>query len=95
MVGIHLVATAEVGKLKMARRDPTGNDSKTAIKGSRKVDYALEGIHDAEIYDGTLLEPGMTFKGPAIVEDPGTTVVLHPGNDAEVDGYGNLHITIS
>jgi len=34
----------------------------------------------------------MKTEGPAIVEDPGTTVVLHPGNRAEVDGYGNIHI---
>jgi N-methylhydantoinase A len=26
------------------------------------------------------------------VEDPGTTVVIHPGNRARVDGYGNIHI---
>ena len=37
----------------------------------------------------------MTFAGPAIVEDSGTTVVVHPGNRVEVDGYGNIHIHIT
>ena len=37
-------------------------------KGRRRVDYATEGIHEAEIYDGEMLEPGMGFTGPAIVE---------------------------
>lgn len=92
MVGIHLVASAEVGKLTMAKRDPSGADAKIALKGQRSVDYALEGVHEADIYDGTKLESGMTFTGPAIVEDPGTTTVIHPGNRVEVDGYGNLHI---
>ncbi|MEC9243799.1 hydantoinase/oxoprolinase family protein [Nitratireductor rhodophyticola] len=92
MVGIHLVASAEVGKLTMAKREPTGADTKLALKGQRSVDYALEGVHEASIYDGTKLESGMTFTGPAIVEDPGTTTVIHPGNRVEVDGYGNLHI---
>ncbi len=94
MVGVHLVASAEVGKLTMSERPSTGNGVDSALKGKRSVDYATEGIHEADIYDGTKLEPGMAFNGPAIVEDPGTTVVIHPGSHAEVDGYGNIHITL-
>jgi len=92
MVGIHLVASAEVGKLAIAKREATGKKIDAAIKGVRNVDYALDGVHEATIYDGAGLEPGMRFSGPAVVEDPGTTVVVHPGNAAEIDGYGNLHI---
>ena len=55
---------------------------------------ALEGIHDATVYDGELLEPGAAFSGPAIVETKGTTTVVHPGNEARVDEYGNLLISI-
>jgi N-methylhydantoinase A len=95
MVGIHLVASAEVGKLTMRKRDATGAKAEIALKGHRDVDYALEGVHKAAIYDGTKLEPGMSFTGPAIVEDPGTTVVIHPGNRVEVDGYGNIHIHLA
>ncbi|MFI0847009.1 hydantoinase/oxoprolinase family protein [Mesorhizobium sp. IMUNJ 23232] len=95
MVGIHLVASAEVGKLTMRKREATGALAEAALKGHRDVDYALEGVHKAAIYDGTKLEPGMRFAGPAIVEDPGTTVVVHPGNRVEIDGYGNIHIHLA
>lgn len=95
MVGIHLVASAEVGKLTVKERQPTGTPASAAMKGERDVDYALEGVHKAAIYDGTKLEPGMEFDGPAIVEDPGTTIVIHPGNKVRVDGYGNIHIVLS
>lgn len=95
MVGIHLVAAAEVGKLTMAKREPTGAAADKALKGRRQVDYALEGAHEAAVYDGTKLEPGMAFPGPAIVEDPGTTVVIHPGNRAEIDGHGNIQIHLA
>jgi len=95
MVGIHLVASAEVGKLTVKERQPTGTPASAALKGERSVDYALEGVHTAGIYDGTKLEPGMEFDGPAIVEDPGTTVVIHPGNKVRIDGYGNIHIALS
>lgn len=94
MVGIHLIASAEVGKLKMVEKKETGADAARALKGNRDVDFALEGIHDTRIYDGLKLEAGMKFEGPAIVEDPGTTVVIHPGNKASVDGYGNIHIAV-
>jgi len=95
IVGIHLVASAEVGKLTMKKRAGGGADTASALKGHRDVDYALEGIHKAKIYDGTRLRPNMRIVGPAIVEDPGTTVVIHPGNQAEVDGYGNIHIYLA
>jgi N-methylhydantoinase A len=95
MVGIHLVASAQVGKLAMRRQDATGAAAATALKGRRDVDYALEGIHEAAIYDGAKLEPGMTFDGPAIVEDSGSTIVVHPGNKVEVDGYRNILIHLA
>ncbi|MCY3674731.1 MAG: hydantoinase/oxoprolinase family protein [Rhodobacteraceae bacterium] len=94
MVGIHLVAVAEVGKLSLPVREATGQDVSTAVKAVREVDYALEGIHEATIYDGARLEPGMAFEGPAIIEEEGTTTVVHPGNKTVVDDYGNYIITI-
>ncbi|MCY4608195.1 MAG: hydantoinase/oxoprolinase family protein [bacterium] len=94
MVALHVVSTVEIGRLAMAPRETTGRTPGEARKGTRRVDYALEGIHEAAIYDGQKLEPGMAFDGPAIVEDPGTTVVIHPGQDAEVDGFGNIRIHV-
>ena len=94
MQGFRLVASVEVGKLAPTRREATGEDVRIACKGRREVDYALEGRHRAAIYDGERLLPGMRFEGPAIVEDPGTTVVAHPGDRAEVDGFGNLHLQV-
>jgi N-methylhydantoinase A len=94
MVGIHLVASAEVGKLAMHEAPSAGADAGSAKKGERDVDYAVDGIHTAAIYDGTRLKSGMRFAGPAIIEDPGTTTVIHPGNQVHVDGYGNIHIAI-
>lgn len=95
MVGIHLVATAAVGKLTMQAQATTATDVSTAVKSERDIDYALEGRHTAKCFDGDKLEPGMTLTGPAIVEDAGTTVVIHPGDAVSVDGYGNLHIVLA
>ncbi|CAN7474870.1 5-oxoprolinase [Devosia sp. Root413D1] len=94
IIGLHLVAASEVGKLEITRLERTGASLEAAIKGRRDVDYATDGVHEATIYDGTRLEPGMSFAGPAVIEDPGTTVVIQPGNRVSIDDYGNIHIAI-
>ncbi len=94
MVGIHLVALAQVGKPSLPERPVTGAGLKAAQKGTRTVDYALEGVHEAMIYDGIKLEPDMSFIGPAIIEEEGTTTVVHPGNRVAVDGFGNYTISL-
>ena len=70
----------------------TGAKLEDAVKGRRMVDYATEGRHEATIYDSTKFEPGMAFTGPAVIEDPGTTIVVHPGNRVSIDEFGNTHI---
>jgi N-methylhydantoinase A len=93
-VGTHLVAIAEVGKLKPVPLPATGRKLEAALKGERSVDYATDGVHLAAVYDGALLEPGIRLHGPAIIETKGSTVVVHPDNTLEVDVYGNLIISI-
>lgn len=93
-VGTHVVAFAAVGKLEPAKLPVTGRSLEDARKGRREVDFALEGIHLSDIYDGHLLEPGMGLSGPAIIETRGTTMVIHPGNRVQVDDYGNVHISL-
>jgi N-methylhydantoinase A len=91
-VGLHLIARADIGKLEPARLKVTGRRVPDTLKGRREVDYALEGVHSADIYDGDLLEPGMEFRGPAVIEMRGTTILVHPRNEVHMDGYGNIHI---
>ncbi|MCJ2121193.1 hydantoinase/oxoprolinase family protein [Methylobacterium sp. J-077] len=93
LVGFHVVAFARVGTLEILREECTASDASSAQKGTRNVNYAASGIHRAHIYDSTKLKPGMSFNGPAIIEDPGTTIVVFPANTVSVDGYGNICIT--
>jgi N-methylhydantoinase A len=94
LIGVHVVAVADVGKLEPAPLPANGATVEEALKGRRSVDYGLEGIHDAAIYEGELLPPGGRFSGPAIVESRGSTVVVHPGNEVAVDAYGSLVIEV-
>ena len=95
IVGVHLIASSEVGKLEMLPLPKTGASLADAIKGRRAVDYATEGVHQATIYNAEKLEPDMRFSGPAVIEDPGTTIVVHPGNAVWIDDFGNTHIELA
>jgi N-methylhydantoinase A len=45
------------------------------------------------VYDGDALAAGNRIAGPAIVETPDTTVVVHPGRTLTLDALGNFAIT--
>lgn len=92
LVCYHLIAIAEVDKLKPQKIQPSGKKLADAIKGQRKVDFIEDGIHEATIYAGELLEPGMKFSGPAVVEESGATIVIPAGLPCEIDEYGNYQI---
>ena len=38
---------------------------------------------------------GMELTGPVIIEEQTSTIVLHPGQNARVDEYLNLEVTLS
>ena len=47
----------------------------------------------AKMIIGTDLTPGDTVEGPAVIEEYGSTVPLHPGFTATVDDFGNLLVS--
>jgi N-methylhydantoinase A len=63
-----------------------------AVTGSRRVHFDDDWV-DTPTYDRTLLTPGDVVAGPAVVEEFGSTVPVHPGFAAAVDAHGNLLLT--
>ncbi|MGY1653189.1 hydantoinase/oxoprolinase family protein [Geodermatophilus sp. SYSU D01119] len=64
-----------------------------ARTGSRPVLFGEDGSEDwaeTPTYDRTRLAPGDVVAGPAVVEEFGSTVPVHPGFTATVDRFGNL-----
>lgn len=66
-------------------------DSSAAIKQTRRVRFT-SGSVDAAVYDGERLVAGHFLTGPAIIEYWGTSVVVHPGQEALIDAHGNCII---
>ena len=52
----------------------------------RQLNYNVQ----TPVYDRALLAAGARLVGPAIVEEPAATIVLSPGDQAEVNPYGAL-----
>jgi N-methylhydantoinase A len=92
LVTFHLIAMAEVDKLKPQKSPQSEGTLADAVKGEREVDYLEAGIHKATIYNGDDLAPGMHFTGPAIIEEAETTVVIPPNMSCHIDEYSNYQI---
>jgi N-methylhydantoinase A len=58
-------------------------------KSSRKV-YFGTAFRDTPIYDRATLPPGHRLDGPAVIEEFGSTTVVFPGQQVEVDPHGIL-----
>jgi N-methylhydantoinase A len=61
--------------------------------GARKAFFAGRFVA-TPVWAGPRLAAGQTIAGPAIVEEPFTTIVLYPGQRAKVDALGNYLITL-
>ncbi|MCW2741072.1 MAG: hyuA [Blastococcus sp.] len=62
-----------------------------AVTGSRRVFF--DDWQDTPTYNRPDLAPGDVVSGPAIIEEFGSTVPVHPGFAVTVDAYGNLLLT--
>ena len=54
--------------------------------------YFEDGYRETAIYDRLRLSPGNRIDGPAIITQPDCTTVLAPGQQLEIDRFGNLVI---
>ena len=54
----------------------------------------LGGFVNCPIYSGISLEAGSTITGPAIIEEPTTTILISDGATARIDAAGNCHLEL-
>jgi len=77
----------------MLIKRPLGkSDPSAAHKGVREA-YIGGRWHKANLYEMDLLQPGHEVIGPAIIEHPATTLVVHPQDRVHVDEWTPLHYT--
>jgi N-methylhydantoinase A len=60
----------------------------------RDAFFGSKGMQKTPIYDRKELTTGMKIKGPAIVQEKTSTIVIYPQQSAEIDELMNMIITI-
>jgi N-methylhydantoinase A len=69
--------------------------SEPTRKGERPAYFPeTSGYLQCPVYDRYQLAPGMSLRGPAIIEERESTVVVGPGAQVEVDAYRNVVVLL-
>ena len=94
VINIRVALTAPVGRAALEVQRGKGKAAK-ALKGRRRGWLASrEKLADMPVYDRYALPAGVKLKGPAIIEEASTTVLVPAGALAHVDRSGNLIVDL-
>jgi N-methylhydantoinase A len=93
ILNLRSAVTGRRPKFDLETLAPTGTGTVSA-KATRPVHFA-DRWHDTAIYDRLSLPVGTVINGPAILEQPDTTVLIEPGLQGRVDRFGNTIIELA
>ncbi len=96
LVNFRVTAVGKIKKPTMRAIGMATEPVATASKGTRPVCYDTLGDYvSTVIYDRGRLQAGHRLDGPAVVEEMDSSTLVLPGYVAEVDGFGNLLISLT
>jgi len=80
--------------LTIEAKTAAGTDAAEAVRDRRPVYFHdADGFVETPAYERSLLTPGATFSGPAVIEEQDSTAVVGPGATVVVDAFLNLVVT--
>ena len=85
VTGIGVIRKPEL----KARED---GERRAEPSGVRRACFPGTGRIETPVFERADLAPGAALAGPALIEEPGATVVLFPGHRLTVDRLGNLAV---
>ena len=93
-VNLRVTGVGPIRRPSLPELAASAGDPGRALTGSRRVCFGRgEGFTDARTYARAGLGAGDVLTGPAVIEEYGATIPLHPGFAAAVDRLGSLRIT--
>jgi N-methylhydantoinase A len=93
VLNLRVIVVGHRPKFDLSILGPSANDSIEDSKtGSREVWFEGAWWH-TDIYDRLSLPEGQCVLGPALLEQPDTTIFLDPDLEGRVDKFGNLIIS--
>jgi N-methylhydantoinase A len=91
LVNVRLAAVGVTPKPRRAPLPEGVSSTAPAVKGRRDVWFAeAGGVQPTVVLDRGKLLRGNVIDGPAIIEEPDASTLVHPGWTATVDEHANL-----
>ena len=91
----RITAVGKLPELDAPQQKRTRKVPEIAAKGKRDVYFGEYGkFRKTKLYDGDLLQFGMTVEGPAVIEQENTTIVVFPKQILKVNRYGDFVLSI-
>ena len=92
IVSYRMQATGLVPPVPLQTFLPAGGKLQDAFRERRKVRFDGADI-DTPVYQRERLDVGVTFRGPAVIDQFDCTTVVYPGQEVRVDEFKNLILT--
>jgi N-methylhydantoinase A len=93
LVNVRLAAIGRSGRPALTSYEPRdGTNARPDVREQRRVYFADTGFTETPIFDVEVLRPNDRLSGPAVIEDPRSTVVILPGQSATIDHLRNVVI---
>lgn len=94
LVTVHVTGAAGA-EVDLAELPASQSDAGLVEQGARRAYSARQrGFVPFSIYRRDLLQPGMAFDGPCLIEEDSATTVVDVGSRVNVDCYGSLDIIL-
>jgi N-methylhydantoinase A len=94
-MNLRLMLVIQTNKAPVQRLTFSGEDPAAALRTRRKVHFGQDdGFIETPVYDGSLVTCGNIMQGPCIIEEPATTIVIYPEQEARLTELANYEITI-
>ncbi len=94
IVNIHLTALGKVMKPSLTILEEGSRNASLAVKETREVEISEKGPIKASIYERDNIPLNVMIRGPAVIEEPTSTTVLHENDKMVVDKFGSMIISI-
>ena len=94
LVNLEVMAVGEVDKPALPSLAPGNGHPEAALDSRREMLFEADGAWvDTPVYDGLRLLADDRIAGPAVIEEPTTTIVVRPGWNAVLHGSGTYLLT--
>ncbi len=94
LVNLEVMASGAVDKPALPQLAAGSGDPAAALDSWRAMLFDDAGLRvDTPVYDGARLLAGDRIAGPAVIEEPTTTIVVRPGWNALLHGSGTYLLT--